>query len=118
MIHNEVENITNNEDDFDCFSEGLPIKNIEKSFSFSKDFIDNEKTEIINNKENEKTYGATPQINGESFNIKRSYQLRESTLKNLLELKLLHPDINVHLNTILDKAINLLYSHIKNGGSF
>lgn len=42
----------------------------------------------------------------------------ESTLKNLHKLKLMHPDVNVHLNTIIDKAINNLYAHIKNGGSF
>lgn len=118
MLNEDIENIISEECDFDCFSYELPDKNIEKSFSFSKDFIINEKIENINYNEKEKTYGATPLIDGESFNIKRSYQLRASTLKKLQELKLLHPNVNVHLNTLIDNAINLLYSYIKNGGNF
>lgn len=117
-MDSKEEDLTTLEEDFDCFSNSLPVENIEKTFSFSKDYSKDEDFKIINNKEKGKTYGTTPPINGESFNIKRSYQLRESTLKNLQELKLMHPNINVHLNTIIDKAINLLYSYIKNGGEF
>lgn len=100
------------DDAIDCCSyiEGT----LEKSFSFTS----NNPTEaLINNAPSlpQKTYGTTPAINGEYFNIKRSYQLRESTLRKLIELKGLHPDINVHLNTIIDRAITNLYDHVKNG---
>lgn len=56
--------------------------------------------------------GLTPPIDGESFDIKRSYQFRESTLRMLNELKNNHPDINVYLNTIVDAAIRNYYDYI------
>jgi hypothetical protein len=58
--------------------------------------------------------GLTPPIDGESFSIKRGYQLRPSTLRKLNELKSKHPDVNVYLNTILDEAILHYYNYILN----
>lgn len=63
--------------------------------------------------------GVTPSIDGESFSIKRGYQLRPSTLRKLNELKSKHPDVNVYLNTILDEAILYYYNYIfKENGHF
>ena len=63
--------------------------------------------------------GQTPPIEGESFTLKRGYQLRPSTLRKLNELKTNHPDVNVHLNTILDAAILHYYDYIlKENGKF
>lgn len=56
--------------------------------------------------------GLTPPINGENFDIKRSYQFRESTIRMLNELKTSHPDINVYLNTIVDAAIRHYHDYI------
>lgn len=56
--------------------------------------------------------GITPSIDGESFDIKRSYQFRESTLRMLNELKANHPDINVYLNTIVDAAIRHYHHYV------
>lgn len=60
--------------------------------------------------------GLTPEIEGERLCIKRSYQYRESTLRKLNELKAVHPDVNVYLNTIIDAAINHYYDYIMNQG--
>lgn len=63
--------------------------------------------------------GITPPIDGEHFTLKRGYQLRPSTLRKLNELKSLHPDVNVYLNTILDAAILHYYNYItKENGQF
>jgi hypothetical protein len=58
--------------------------------------------------------GLTPPVDGEHFTVKRSYQLRPSTVRKLNELKTRHPDINVYLNTILDGAIAHYYDYIVN----
>lgn len=60
--------------------------------------------------------GLTPEIDGEKLCIKRSYQYRESTLRKLNELKAVHPDVNVYLNTIIDASINHYYDYIMNQG--
>lgn len=63
------------------------------------------------------TYGKTPAIDGEDFEFKRSYSVRRSTAKMLNELKGLHPDVNVYMNTIIDAAIRHYYDYItKEGG--
>ena len=56
--------------------------------------------------------GLTPPIDGEQFTVKRSYQLRPSTLRKLNEIKAHHSDVNVYLNTILDEAILHYYDQI------
>jgi hypothetical protein len=56
--------------------------------------------------------GITPPVDGEHFTMKRSYQLRLSTLRKLNELKAKHPDVNVYINTILDAFIQHYYDFI------
>lgn len=63
--------------------------------------------------------GITPPINGEHFTVKRTYQLRPSTIRKLNELKAKHPDICVYFNTLLDEAILHFYNYIMaEGGPF
>ncbi len=62
--------------------------------------------------------GITPPVDGETFDIKRTYPLRKSTVRKLNELKAAHPDINAYLSTILDSAIVHYYNYIfHQGGS-
>jgi hypothetical protein len=56
--------------------------------------------------------GITPPIDGEEFILKRSYQMRPSTVRKLSELRAKHPDVTVYLNSILDAAISHYYTHI------
>ena len=72
----------------------------------TKDDI-NYKTESTNlpNPQLLKARGLTPSINGESFDIKRCYQFRASTLKKLNQLKGESDNINIYLNEIIDAAI-------------
>ncbi|NFI54963.1 hypothetical protein FDA48_00940 [Clostridium botulinum] len=68
--------------------------------------FDNRNTPIAN--------GSTPPIDGEAANIKRSYTLRNSTVRKINELKSIHPDINVCVSTIVDIAIAYYHKHILN----
>lgn len=62
--------------------------------------------------------GITPPIDGEAFDVKRTYALRKSTIRKLNELKAAHPDVNVYLSTILDAAITYYYNlTLKGDGS-
>ena len=61
-----------------------------------------------------KIRGLTPHINGEKFDIKRSYQFRASTLKKLNQLKGESNNINIYLNEIIDTAICFYYDSVFN----
>lgn len=80
------------------------------NFSSSKNLTDTRKLKA-------KPNGKTPPIDGETFEINRSFTLRKSTVRHLIELKAAHPDINIYLNSIVDKALNHYHDFIfnKNG---
>ncbi|MEQ8155805.1 MAG: hypothetical protein ABRQ25_13110 [Clostridiaceae bacterium] len=59
--------------------------------------------------------GITPPVDGEAFDMKRTYAFRKSTIRKLNELKAWHPDVNAYLSTILDEAINYYYEHVGKG---
>ena len=61
-----------------------------------------------------KIRGLTPKIDGESFDIKRSYQFRASTLKKLNQLKGDSNNINIYLNEIIDAAICFYHDSVFN----
>ena len=69
---------------------------------------DNRKTPIAN--------GMAPPINGEYLDTKRTYMLRNSTVRKLNELKSIHPEINTYVSTIVDMAIAHYYNYIINEG--
>ncbi|WP_297418843.1 hypothetical protein [Clostridium sp.] len=81
---------------------------LKNTLSPTQDIFDNRKTPLPN--------GATPAIDGETPNIKRSYTLRSSTIRKINELKSIHPDINVCVSTIVDIAIDYYHNHIVNEG--
>ena len=56
----------------------------------------------------------TPSISGEVFDIKRTYKIRKSTARMLNEIKAVHPDVNVYMNTIVDAAIRHYYDFLFN----
>jgi len=57
--------------------------------------------------------GRTPPIDGEIFDMVRSYTLRRSTLRILSKIKAIHSDDNVYLNTIIDESIRYYYEYLK-----
>jgi len=95
----------------------LPVANSSTSSQNSK--TTNSQKEIKDHRVGKPTpNGITPPIDGESFDIKRTYPLRKSTARKLNELKAAHPDINAYLSTILDTAIVHYYNYIfHQGGS-
>ncbi len=87
-------------------AKGIPIA----SFDFSEEAVkqplaDNRRFKTMPNV-------LTPSIDGEAFIIKRTYTIRESTARMLNEIKAVHPDVNVYMNTIVDAAIRHYYEFI------
>lgn len=58
--------------------------------------------------------GRTPPVDGEVFDMVRTYTLRRSTIRILSKIKAIHMDDNVYLNTIVDEAIRHYYDYLKN----
>jgi hypothetical protein len=57
--------------------------------------------------------GRTPSVDGEVYDMIRTYTLRRSTVRILSKIKAIHDDDNVYLNTIVDEAIRYYYEYIK-----
>lgn len=57
--------------------------------------------------------GRTPPVDGESFDMRRTYALRKSTVRILSKIKAIHKDDNVYMNTIVDEAIRYYYEFMK-----
>ncbi|CAI3540000.1 conserved hypothetical protein [Clostridium neonatale] len=74
----------------------------------SKDLFDNRTIPIVN--------GATPILDGETPDVKRTYTLRASTVRKVNELKSIHPDINACVSTIVDRALEHYYKYITEEG--
>jgi len=53
---------------------------------------------------------------GETPTIKRTYTLRDSTIRKINELKNVHPDINVCVSSIVDIALDHYHNYILNEG--
>jgi len=57
-------------------------------------------------------FGITPPVNGEYFEVKRTFVFRRSTVKMLNKLKAEHEDENVYLSSIVDEALRFYYGHV------
>ena len=97
---------TNTDNNFNTSPASTPEA---KSLANDKEFLtDNRKAPIVN--------GCAPPIDGEYWDIKRTYMLRSSTVRKLNELKSIHPDLNTYVSTLVDLAIAHYYDHIVNDG--
>lgn len=56
--------------------------------------------------------GITPPINGEFFEVRRSYSFRKSPLIKLNQIKGTSSDYNIYMNTIIDSAICFYYDDV------
>jgi hypothetical protein len=81
------------------------------------------KTILINESEGKKvdktrkiikggTKRRTPTVDGEEFEIKRTYMMRRSTVKMLNQLKGMSEDVDIHINTIIDIAIRYYFNSV------
>jgi len=57
--------------------------------------------------------GRTPPVDGEVYDMIRTYTLRRSTVRILSKIKAIHSDDNVYLNTIVDEAIRYYHEYLK-----
>ena len=62
-------------------------------------------------------FGKTPSINGESFELTRTFVFRRSTVRILNQLKAEDPDENIYLSSIIDNAIRHYANYIFNKNS-
>lgn len=76
------------------------------NFDNQKDIVDHRTLKTNPN-------GRTPAVDGEAFDMVRSYTLRRSTVRILSKIKAIHEDDNVYLNTIVDEAIRYYYDYLK-----
>jgi hypothetical protein len=53
----------------------------------------------------------------EDFSIRKTFTMRKSTARLLVRLKLVHPNVNIRANTIIDRAIRYYYKHIIEDGA-
>ena len=76
-------------------------------------FTDNKVMEPKDNKPT-RSYpnGLTPPVDGEYFDTRRSFSFRKSTVRMIFELKAADPDINIYLNSIMDKALRHYHEYI------
>jgi hypothetical protein len=58
--------------------------------------------------------GITPPIDGEYFEVSRTFKFRRSTVRMLNRLKAEHEDENVYLSSIVDEAIRYYYEGVFN----
>lgn len=58
------------------------------------------------------TFGSIPAIDGEPADLRRSYNLRRSTIKKIDEIKNAHPEACVCVSTVVDIAIAHYYDCI------
>jgi len=85
----------------------------EKSSTGKKEI---KETPIYDNRKASIANGAAPPIDGEALNYKRTYMLRESTVRKLNELKGAHYDINIYVSAIVDAAICNYHKFITEDG--
>ena len=67
---------------------------------------------IEDNRHKPQPNGITPPIDGEYFEVRRSYSFRKSTLIKLNQIKGTSTDYNIYMNTIIDSAICFYYDYI------
>lgn len=113
IIKSSTTEINDTEKVLTTFQNNTTSSNIETAITMSnnnksKDLFDNRKIPIAN--------GATPILDGEIPDVKRTYTLRASTVRKVNELKSIHPDINACVSTIVDRALEHYYKYITEEG--
>lgn len=112
-----------NDEDENGFSEGdEPVGDVVVSFSFGGDASETKAEvceepkapeKLIDNRTLQKQpYGITPPVDGERFEVKRTFMFRRSTVRMLNKLKAEHEDENVYLSSILDEAVRRYYEFV------
>ena len=94
-----------------CSTNTLNVEtNVNKTFSNTQERKENLDNRTFKSNPN----GRTPPVDGESFDMRRTYALRRSTVRILSKIKAIHKDDNVYMNTIVDESIRYYYEFMKN----
>ena len=113
LIKSNTTEINDTEKALPSFQNNTTSSNVKTAINISnnnksKDLFDNRTIPIAN--------GATPILDGETPDVKRTYTLRASTVRKVNELKSIHPDINACVSTIVDRALEHYYKYITEEG--
>ena len=115
LLKSSASEISDTEKVLPSFQNNITSSNVKTDTNISnnnksKDLFDNRTIPIAN--------GATPILDGETPDVKRTYTLRASTVRKVNELKSIHPDINACVSTIVDRALEHYYKYIiEEGGT-
>jgi len=109
-LNSEIKSNDNNipKDNIKTETNTTEFEQAKNIYNSTKDIFDNRRTPLPNR--------ATPPIDGETPTIKRTYTLRDSTIRKINELKNVHPDINVCVSSIVDIALDNYHNYILNEG--
>jgi hypothetical protein len=103
------------ETDIDGIVEGfVPAGEVISSFSFDdmdKNLNCDEKL-VDNRRLQKQPYGRTPAVDGEKFEVIRTFLFRRSTVRMLNKLKAENEDENVYLSSIVDEAVRFYYDFV------
>jgi hypothetical protein len=92
----------------------IPEGKVISSFSFGD--MPKESTcddKLVDNRRLQKQpYGRTPAVDGEKFEVSRTFLFRRSTVRILNRLKAEHEDENVYLSSIVDEAVMWYYGFV------
>jgi hypothetical protein len=69
---------------------------------------------IDNRKLQKQPYGSTPTVDGEHFEVKRTFVFRRSTVRTLNKLKAKNEDKNVYLGSLVDEAVRYYFDFVFN----
>ena len=111
------------DEDEDGFSEGDgPIGDVFVSFNFGGNASETKAElreepkapeKLIDNRKLQKQpYGITPPVDGEHYEVKRTFMFRRSTVRMLNKLKAEHEDENVYLSSIVYKTVRHYHEFI------
>jgi hypothetical protein len=85
--------------------EALPKVQVEIKEAEPYELVDNRKLQTQPN-------GITPPVDGEYFDVSRTFKFRRSTVRMLNRLKAEHQDENVYLSSIVDEAIRYYFEGV------
>jgi hypothetical protein len=112
---NEIFCFDSEETDLNGIVEGfVPAGEVVSSFSF--DDMDKESDcdeKLVDNRKLQKQpYGRTPVVDGEKFEVSRTFLFRRSTVRMLNKLKAENEDENIYLSSIVDEAVRWYYGFV------
>jgi hypothetical protein len=100
--------------DLDIVTTGKMKDDMQKAIPVTQNNVKESRTDALvdNRRLQTKPNGITPPVDGEHFEVNRTFKFRRSTVRMLNRLKAENQDENVYLSSIVEEAIRYYYRHI------